>query len=99
MCQQAEAAGVSYITVHGRTPRQRHEAVDEELFCVAKDSVNIPVIANGDVFSLEDARRLKVKCGVDGELTLIFFIISLLILVKKYFNIFAQNNSDHKLME
>ncbi|PIK62818.1 hypothetical protein BSL78_00269 [Apostichopus japonicus] len=66
MCQMAEHAGISFLTVHGRTARQRAEPVDIEAIRTIKDSVNIPVFANGDVRSVEDAQMFREKTRVDG---------------------------------
>ena len=63
----AEKAGVSWIAVHGRTAKMRNEPVDNESIKVIKDSVQIPVIANGDIKSLEDAKRVQQQTGVQGE--------------------------------
>ncbi|VDO93488.1 unnamed protein product [Soboliphyme baturini] len=69
LCRKAEAAGVSYLVVHGRTPAQKHDPVDIECFRIVKSSIRIPVVANGDIFSLNDAHRVSTKTGVDGVMS------------------------------
>lgn len=66
MCQQAEHTGVAWITVHGRTITQRKEAVDYEALRIIKDSVQIPVVANGDIKNEMDVVRVKELTNVDG---------------------------------
>ncbi|XP_062611401.1 tRNA-dihydrouridine(20a/20b) synthase [NAD(P)+]-like [Saccostrea cucullata] len=66
LCQKAEHAGVSWISVHGRTKDQRAEPVNKEAIKLIKDSVNIPVIANGDIRSLQDAEEIQGVTKVDG---------------------------------
>ena len=56
MCRQA---GASAVTVHGRTKVQMYSGVaDWDIIRDVKNAVDIPVFANGDVFSAEDARRI-----------------------------------------
>lgn len=60
-----ESAGVDAITIHGRTREQMYNGVaDWDIIGEIKETVNIPVIGNGDVFSVEDALKLvnKTKC-------------------------------------
>ncbi len=66
LCRMAQAAGLSFITVHARTPAQRHEPVNAEAFALVKTALDIPVFANGDVRSLQDATRIVQESGVDG---------------------------------
>jgi len=69
LCRAVEAAGVAFVTVHGRTHRQRSsEPVDLAAIKLVKESVAVPVIANGDVFSLTDARRIVAETGCDGTM-------------------------------
>ena len=51
----AEDAGVSWITIHGRTLAER-TSVPVHLDAIAKlkSMAKVPIIANGDVFSSED---------------------------------------------
>ncbi|XP_066962678.1 tRNA-dihydrouridine(20a/20b) synthase [NAD(P)+]-like isoform X2 [Macrobrachium rosenbergii] len=63
--RQMEAAGVSFITVHGRTQEQRTEPVCLEAIREIKSAVNIPVVANGDVRTMEDALRIQEGTGVN----------------------------------
>ncbi|MBQ8294925.1 MAG: tRNA-dihydrouridine synthase [Clostridia bacterium] len=65
--KRMEGAGASLITVHGRTKDKVYAGdVHFKEIEKAKKAVNIPVIANGGVFSDEDAERLMDKTGADG---------------------------------
>lgn len=66
LCQQAENAGASFITVHGRTVEQRTEPVDYDAICTIRKSIAIPIIANGDIRSVEDVERVHSTTGVQG---------------------------------
>ncbi|CAN8002055.1 unnamed protein product [Ixodes hexagonus] len=66
MCQKLEAAGVSFVAVHGRTKDQRSEPVDLEAIRTVKDALRIPVVANGDVTSLQEADRIYRATGANG---------------------------------
>ncbi len=63
----AEAAGVQALAIHGRT-RACAFGGDAEYETIAevKSRVRIPVIANGDVRSPEDAKRVLEVTGADG---------------------------------
>ena len=63
----AMECGVAAITVHGRTRDQFYQGkADWEQIARVKQSVNIPVIGNGDVDSPEAALRLMQQTGCDG---------------------------------
>lgn len=62
-----EQAGVDAITIHGRTTKQMYQGIaDWDIIKKIKDSVSIPVIGNGDVFSPEDALKMKTITNCDG---------------------------------
>ena len=65
--KMCEGAGADLITVHGRT-RDRIYAggVNVQQIAAAKNAVKIPVIANGGVFSGQDAQTLLARTGADG---------------------------------
>ncbi len=67
LCQRAEKAGASWISVHGRTADQRCQPVNVEAIRLVRESVSVPVIANGDIRSMEDARAVRDSTGVHGE--------------------------------
>ena len=65
--KRMEGAGASLITVHGRTKDKIYAGeVHYDEIAAAKKAVEIPVIANGGVFSNEDAERLMDRTGADG---------------------------------
>lgn len=60
-------AGASLITVHGRTKDKMYAGeVNYGEIASAKQAVDIPVIANGGVFSMQDAQTLINETGADG---------------------------------
>ena len=65
--KMAEQAGVSAITIHGRTRSQMYAGkADWEIIRQVKEAVSIPVFGNGDIFTPEDAERMIRETGVDG---------------------------------
>ena len=63
----AESSGISEITVHGRTREQQYSGkADWDIIGNVKNSVHIPVIGNGDIFTPSDAMHLARSSGVDG---------------------------------
>ena len=63
----AEDIGISMITIHGRTRCQMYKGKSDWAFIKkVKDSVNIPVIANGDVENFEDVNNILKVSNADG---------------------------------
>ena len=62
-----EKAGASAITVHGRTRSQGYSGtVDLDIIKKVKESVNIPVIGNGDITDIYKAKEMIEYTGCDG---------------------------------
>ena len=62
-----EKAGASAIAIHGRTRSQMYEGkADWDIIRQVKEAVNIPVIGNGEIRSVEDAKRMFEQTNVDA---------------------------------
>jgi tRNA-dihydrouridine synthase 4 len=66
--QQVAAAGPVYMTVHCRTPAQRssHPAHWQSAADVKAMLPNMPLVLNGDIFTLQDAQRAHAETGCNG---------------------------------
>lgn len=61
-----ESAGAAAITVHGRTRQQYYKPpVDYDIIRAVRESVSVPVIANGDIDSAERAKEVMDITGCD----------------------------------
>ncbi|APH06697.1 tRNA dihydrouridine synthase DusB [Bacillus weihaiensis] len=65
--QAVERAGGKAVALHGRTRVQMYEGTANwDIIKEVKESVNIPVIGNGDVTTPQEAKRMLDETGVDG---------------------------------
>ena len=61
------ACGAAAVTVHGRTREQYYSGkADRKIIRRVCDAVSIPVIANGDIFSAEDAKSMLEETGASA---------------------------------
>lgn len=67
IAKAVEQSGVDFMSVHGRTRAGAYKApVDYEAIAKIKQSVKIPVLANGDITSYEKAMEVKKITGCDS---------------------------------
>ena len=65
--QMCESAGADRLTVHGRTRDMVYAGEpDYAQIAAAKNAVNIPVVANGGIFTRADAEKMLEETGADG---------------------------------
>ena len=67
LARAAEDAGVALVTVHGRTREQGYGGrAEHDTVAAIKSALRIPVVANGDIATPEDARRVLAATGADA---------------------------------
>lgn len=67
LCRAAETLGFQWVAIHGRTRKQQYAGkADWNAIGELKAQLTIPVIANGDVCSAQDALEILRITGADG---------------------------------
>ena len=67
LAKAVEQAGASMVTVHGRYRDDYYRGeIDDDKIAQIKGALKIPVIANGNLFSVKDAELCLDKTGADG---------------------------------
>jgi nifR3 family TIM-barrel protein len=67
LARRAERAGVQMITVHGRTRQQFYKgAADWTAIAPVREAISIPLVANGDIATPQDARTALNASGADA---------------------------------
>jgi len=67
IARAAEAAGVQMVAVHGRTREQGYKgAAEYDTIAAVKAALRIPVVANGDIATPEQAREVLRLTGADA---------------------------------
>jgi len=68
IAKAVEDAGADFIVVHGRTKSDgyKKEKIDYESIRLMKQSLSIPLIANGEIDSFEKAKEVREYTGADG---------------------------------
>ncbi|EJZ16395.1 tRNA-dihydrouridine synthase, partial [Rhizobium sp. Pop5] len=67
IARRAEAAGIQLVTIHGRTRMQFYEGrADWDAIRAVRDVISVPLIANGDVETAQDAQEILRRSGADA---------------------------------
>jgi nifR3 family TIM-barrel protein len=67
IARRCQDAGVQMITVHGRTRMQFYEGrADWDAIRAVRESISLPLVANGDVYSDADAQEILRRSGADA---------------------------------
>jgi tRNA-dihydrouridine synthase 1 len=72
LVQRLEAAGAYILTVHGRTKEMKKDlvgAADWDIIKKIKETLSIPVFANGGIFTFGDVERCLAYTQCDGVMS------------------------------
>ncbi|XP_025074451.1 tRNA-dihydrouridine(20a/20b) synthase [NAD(P)+]-like isoform X2 [Pogonomyrmex barbatus] len=69
LCQILEKADTSFLTIHARTPEMRNEPINLDNLKLLRDHVQLPLVANGDIKSLESAEFLFKESRCEGVMS------------------------------
>ncbi len=69
VARAAEAGGAAAVAVHGRTRAEMYSGRARwDLIRTVKDAVSVPVLGSGDVWTADDALRMRAETGCDAVL-------------------------------
>ncbi|WP_156381893.1 tRNA dihydrouridine synthase DusB [Rhizobium sp. Leaf341] len=67
IARRAEAAGIRMVTIHGRTRMQFYKGhADWDAIRAVRNAMSLPLVANGDVTTAEDAAEILRRSGADA---------------------------------
>jgi len=70
LCQQLQHCGVTFLSVHGRTASERKQPADHDAIgLIVSSCPGLPIVANGDVNSLEIAENIHKKTSCAGVMS------------------------------
>lgn len=66
LARSLEVAGASFLTLHARTVHERHSPIHADSLREVCQSLRVPLVANGDIKTLEGAKVLHANTGCKG---------------------------------
>lgn len=72
ICRQLENAGISFLTIHARTPTQLKGDINIDALRIINDSIKCPLVANGGVKTLEDCYKIHSSTKCKGNFIYIY---------------------------
>lgn len=67
LCRKAQDVGIQMITIHGRTREQLYKGTaDWKAIARVREAITLPLIANGDILTPQDAATAMDQSGADG---------------------------------
>lgn len=67
ICKMIENSGAEFLTIHGRTVKQKYSGtINLDIIKQVKNTIEIPIVGNGDVTDYESYKKMKEKTGCDA---------------------------------